>query len=70
MNEHDRLQGLLRSALPPAARQEPSRDLWPLVVSRVEAPAVWSWVDMTLAALVAIALLLFPEGLFILAYHL
>jgi hypothetical protein len=40
------------------------------VVDRLEAPRHWSWVDLSLAAMVAIALLMFPEGLFLLAYHL
>ena len=48
----------------------PSRDLWPLIVSRSEAPRGWSWLDLSLAAVVAIALLMYPGGLWLLAYHL
>jgi len=69
MNDIGRFQDLLRSGLPAAVPGEPSRDLWPLVVSRIEAPAEWSWIDMSLVAFVGLALLLFPEGLFLLAYH-
>lgn len=33
----EQVKDLLRSALPPANRQNPSRDLWPQVVSRIGA---------------------------------
>lgn len=70
MIDDNRLRQLLRSALPLPADQGPSGDLWPRVVTRVETPPSWSWLDMSLAAMVAGALLMFPEGLFLLAYHL
>jgi hypothetical protein len=70
MTDDRRLQHLLRAALPPAADHGPSRDLWPLVVSRIQAPMRRSWLDMSLAAAVAVVLLLFPEWLLVLAYHL
>ena len=70
MIDDDRLRQLLRSALPPPADHGPSGDLWPLVVRRIERPPAWSWLDMSLAAMVALVLLMFPEGLFLLAYHL
>ncbi len=64
------LKDLLRSVLPPAAGPGPSRDLWPLVVDRIQARADWAWFDISLAAGVAITLLMFPKALFVLAYHL
>ena len=68
-DEH--LQRLLRSTLDPARGEQPSRDLWPLVVDRIEAPASWSTVDISLAVMLAIALVMFPRGLLLLlAYHL
>ena len=72
MTDHDHLEHLLRSALRPALAPapEPSRDLWPLVVDRIQAPPRWSWVDLGLAAVVTLALLMFPEWLLPLAYHL
>ena len=70
MIDDDRLRQLLRSALPAPADRGPSGDLWPRVVRRIEAPSAWSWLDMSLAALVAVVLLAFPEGMFLLAYHL
>ena len=70
MTGDEGLQHLLRSALLPAADQSPSRDLWPLVVNRVQARVEWSWLDVSLAAVVTIVLLMFPRWLFLLAYHL
>jgi hypothetical protein len=70
----DRLKTLLRSAFPPPAGQKPSRDIWPLIVDRIEAPAERSWIDVCVAAGVVvgniIALVLFPRALLLLAYHL
>ena len=70
MIDDRRLQHLLRAAVRPVADGEPSRDLWPLVVSRVQAPMRRSWLDVSLAAAVAVVLLIFPEWLLVLAYHL
>jgi hypothetical protein len=70
MTGDDRLAQLLRSALPPTRAPGPSRDLWPLVVHRMETPRRWSWLDVTLAVVVAIVLTIFPEWLSLLAYHL
>jgi hypothetical protein len=66
----ERLQELLRSAVPPAHALEPSQDLWPLVVNRIQAPRGWSQLDVSLAAIVVMLLLMFPGWLFLLAYHL
>jgi hypothetical protein len=70
MTGDEGLQHLLRSALPRAADQAPARDLWPLVVNRVQARVRWSWLDVGLAGVVTIVLLMFPRWLFLLAYHL
>jgi len=64
------LKDLLRSALPPTNRQGPSRDLWPQVVSRIEASPAWSWLDTSVAVGVTIALLVFPKALLLIAFHL
>ncbi len=73
MND-DRLKTLLQSAFPRRDVQKPSRDLWPSVVDRIQAPTAWSWLDITVAAGVAagvaIALLTLPKALLLLAYHL
>ena len=70
MTDDDRLHDFLRSALPPIADQDPSRDLWPLVVNRIHAPVRRSWFDIGLAAVIAIMLMMFPEWLSLLVYHL
>jgi len=70
MTDDDRLQHLLRSVFPRVADREPSRDLWPLVVNRIHAPARRSWLDISLVAVIAILLMMFPEWLLPLAYHL
>ena len=70
MTEDERLARLLRSALLPVPASALSRDLWPLVVSRCQSRVAWSWFDVSLAAGVAIVLLLFPNWLWLLAYHL
>ncbi len=70
MIDDERLERLLRSALPPLGLPGPSRDLWPLVVSRCRSPLAWSWLDLGLAAAVTLVLLLSPKLLWLLAYHL
>ena len=70
MNEDERLQHLVRRALPKATAHAPSRDLWPAVAEHLDARARWSPFDVGLAAAVAIALAAFPEMLWFLAYHL
>lgn len=70
MTEDWSLEDLLRAALPPVPAGRPSRDLWPAVLSRCQARPAWSWLDLGLAAGVAAGLLLFPEWLWLLAYHL
>ena len=66
----DRVDELLRTAMPPMTPGEPAGDLWPRVVDRLDARRPVSWVDLSLLVLVALVLLMFPEGLFLLAYHL
>jgi hypothetical protein len=64
------IKDLLRSALPPASRQSPSRDLWPHVVNRIEASPAWSWLDTSVAVGVTIAVLIFPKAILLIAFHL
>ena len=70
MTEDDRLEQFLRSAFPATASRGPSRDLWPLVASRILSPARPTWFDIGLAAAIALLLLMFPEWILLLAYHL
>ena len=66
----DELIRLLKAAVPPTLGRRPSRDLWPLVVDRVRGPVGGYWFDIGLAAGLILALLLFPEYVPLLAYHL
>ena len=70
----DQLKNLLRSAFPPPDSQKPSRDIWPLIVKRIQAPTEWSRIDLGVAAGVVagvtIALVVLPKALLLLAYHL
>ena len=70
MNDDDRIVHLLRAALPPARAARPSRDLWPEVASGMETRVRVSWLDLALAAAVAVALVMRPAWLWLLAYHL
>ena len=69
MTDED-LQALLKRAVPSIADDPPVRDRWADIVTRVDEPPRWSLLDLGLAAAVAGALLLFPEGIWLLAYHL
>jgi len=70
MTEEERLARLLRSAFPPTTALVPTRDLWPAVVDHSCARDAWSWIDLGVAAAAALALVLFPNLLLLLAYHL
>ena len=69
MIDPDPFDDFLRAALPPSVPGDPARDLWPRVVNRIDARPSWSWGDAGLAAIVALVLLMFPEGLYLLAFH-
>jgi hypothetical protein len=70
MTEDERLHHLLRRALPAVTAQRPSRDLWPAVAEHMGTRPAWSRFDISLAVAVAISLVLFPEALWFIAYHL
>jgi hypothetical protein len=70
MTDDQPLRHLLQSALPPMNDLEPARDLWPSILHRRPAPSRWPWLDLGVAAAVALVLLLSPDWLWLLAYHL
>ena len=70
MTDEDRLKDLLRSSLPLTGSSEPSRDLWPLVKDHNRMRIEWSWIDINMGIAVIIVLLIFPNLLWLLAYHL
>jgi hypothetical protein len=66
----DRLGELIRAGMPPTRDETASHDLWPSVLTRIDGPPRWSLLDVGLAAAVAVSLLLFPDWLWVIAYHL
>ena len=66
-DEH--LKELLRAALPPTDDGTFPRDAWPQLSRRLNGTTEWSYVDLGLAAAAAVAFLIFPEWLWLLAYH-
>jgi hypothetical protein len=69
MNDEDVVRSL-RAALPRVEVSGPSRDLWPAVMQRTHQPVRWSMADWSAAAVVVLALLMFPKWFWFLAYHL
>lgn len=71
-NSEDRMKELLRQAVPPVdADSEPARDLWPLLLKRLdERSAAPTWFDWALiAGLLALAGL-FPTAIPVFLYYL
>ena len=67
----ERLRRALRAAIPPADAAGPSRDLWPRVWRRLaEQPAPASRLDWALLAALLAWLVIFPESIVALLYHL
>jgi hypothetical protein len=70
MMDDNELTSMVRSAFPPTPDAGPSRDLWPRVVDRMRSRPEPDWIEIALAALVVLLLMIFPEWLSVLAYHL
>ena len=73
MNEpnDDKLQELLRSALPPVADTELKQDLWPHMLRKLDESTIRpSWLDWALIAFLPVWFFLFPEVILALLYHL
>jgi hypothetical protein len=72
MQEHDaeKVRESLKLVFPPID-QELQRDLWPLMLRRMETPIrVVPWYDWALAGAVAVLFVLVPKLALLLAYHL
>ena len=78
MNENDRIEKLLKEAMPKVdAASEPSRDLWPAMLCRLDAEPLpndtalrWTWIDGALAAGFALLIVSFPASIPLLLYYL
>ena len=75
----DRMKQLLRQAVPPVeTNAEPTRDLWPALLKRLDAdtPAAvrarsrWVWFDVALLAGLAVLGVSFPATIPLLLYYL
>ena len=69
MTDDAQILALLRAAVPPVVTVAPSPDIWLRVVERSRDRKQWSWVDLGLAAAIALALVMRPDLLLLLAYH-
>ena len=71
---HERIQQLLKQALPPTSTQSRAtlqRDLWPAMRQRMEQGLiVVPWFDWALLAAVVVWVALFPRAIPVLLYHL
>jgi len=69
--DDERIEEVLRDALPPL-KTELERDLWPRMQQRLneELLAATSWLDWSLAAACLLWLVVFPEAIPALLYHL
>lgn len=71
MTERDdeRMRDLLKQAMPPVVEQEPRRDLWPAMQTRMTAsPTLPQWFDWVLACGVVGFVIAFPTAIPILLY--
>jgi hypothetical protein len=69
-DDYDEVRQALREALPPMDT-ELRRDLWPLMRRRLDAPKLpVAWYDWALAAAAGGVMVVFPELLLMLVYHL
>jgi hypothetical protein len=66
----DELERLVHAAISPVEANGPTSDGWPALVARLDARREWHWIDLGLAAAVLASLVLFPEWVTLLAYHL
>ena len=66
----DEIARLLRNTILPASADRTHRDLWPNVRQRLDEHPSWGWLDATLATALVVVLVLFPDWLSLLAYHL
>ena len=72
-SEQDRIQRLLKSSLPRVSNTEPTRDLWPEMLRRIEegdSAVRFGILDWVIAGLVAASVLVFPNLSPGLLYHL
>jgi hypothetical protein len=71
MQEEDRIRHLLHQAIPPIDAAEPARDLWPVMLKRLdEEAAPVPWFDWALLAGLLGVLAFVPASIPVLLYYL
>jgi hypothetical protein len=71
MKDDNEFRDLLREAFQPPANAEPGRDLWPRMLRRLDRGETRRpWLDWVLAAVAVAWMVLFPEVIPSLMYHL
>jgi hypothetical protein len=71
LSDDDRLRRAVRAAIRPTAATGPAHDLWPRVVRRLaQQPPRASLLDWALLAAAGVWLVVFPESVVVLLYHL
>jgi len=75
VDELEELRTMLRGAIPPVPEEEPGRDLWPLMLQRLERDqGQWfshvPWFDWALIGAAGAVLVFFPALIPALLYHL
>ena len=70
-HNNERMEQLLKQALPPLGNNPPERDLWPAMLRRLDArPAAVPWFDWALAGGLAAFALAFPASIPLFLYYL
>lgn len=69
----DAVRAIVKKAFPPIADDEPRRDLWPLMLRKLDAHALRQrvpWYDWALLGALAGTLAFFPASILLFMYHL
>lgn len=72
-SHHDDVRAIVKKAFPPIADGEPPRDLWPLMLRKLDAHTLRRrvpWYDWALLGALAGTLAAFPSLILVVMYHL
>jgi hypothetical protein len=69
-DREEKLRELLGKAFQPPANAGPSGDLWPRMLRKLDEGERWHWLDWLLVAVAAAWIVVFPEVIPSLLYHL
>lgn len=69
-HEEERIRQRLKAALRPVENIEPTRDLWPAMLHRLDKRAIPPWFDWALAGGLTLFAVLFPATIPVFLYYL